>query len=82
MSLAPLAHTSGLNETYETMELILQLIKYSIYKWNICRDLEVIGLLLGVQMGYVKHQCFLCRWDSRDDNSTIFEKIGTHRNSF
>ena len=28
------------------MELVLHLIKYSIYNWNICRDLKVIDLLL------------------------------------
>ena len=47
--------------------MVLHLIKYSIYNGNICRDLKLIGLLLGLQMDYTKHQCFLCPWDSRDD---------------
>ena len=67
LSVVPLAHVSGLHETYETIELVLHLIKYSIYKCNLCRDLKQIGLLLGFQISYTKHQCFLCRWDSRDD---------------
>ena len=67
MSLAPLAYASGLKETYETMELVLHLIKYSIYNLNICKDLKVIGLFLRIQIIYTKHQCFLCRWDCRDD---------------
>ena len=37
------------------MELALYLIKYSIYYWNICRDLKVTGFLLNLQMGYTKH---------------------------
>ena len=49
------------------MELVLHLIKYSIYYRNIFKDLKVIGLLLGLQMAYTKCQCFLCPWDSRDD---------------
>ena len=62
--LAPSARASGLKETYETMELVLHLIKCSSNNWNVCRDLQVIGLLLGLQMGYTEHQCFLCRLDS------------------
>ena len=27
----------------------------------------MISLLLGLQLGYTKHVCFLCLWDSRDD---------------
>ena len=33
----------GLKETYKSMETILQLIKYSEYKWSICGDVKVIG---------------------------------------
>ena len=57
----------GLKETNKSTETILQLIKYSLRNWNICEYLKVIELLLGMQMGYTKHQCFLCRCDSRDD---------------
>ena len=31
LSLAPLAHAFGLKETYKTIELVLHLIKHSIY---------------------------------------------------
>ena len=55
-----LVHATALKETHKTMELILHLINYSAYNWNICGDLKVISLLLGMQMGYTKHQCFLC----------------------
>lgn len=63
----PVALAHGLKETYESMETILRLIKYSSHNWNICGDLKVVSLLLGLQLGYTKYMCFLCLWDSRDD---------------
>ena len=47
------------------MELHLEAIKYSEYQWSLCRDLKVIGLLMGMQAGFTKYYCFLCFWDSR-----------------
>ena len=63
----PIALAHGLKETYQSMETILGLIKYNAHNWNICGDLKVISLLLGLQLGYTKYMCFLCLWDSRDD---------------
>lgn len=63
----PVAHAVGMKETYETMEVLLKLTKYVDHKWNLCGDLKVITLLLGMQLGYTKHMCFLCLWNSRDD---------------
>lgn len=63
----PVAHAVGLKETYSIMELLLKVIRYSDYQWNICGDLKVIALLLGLQLGYTKYMCFLCLWNSRDD---------------
>ena len=48
------------------MELVLHLIKYSMYYWNICRDLKVINLLLGLQVLY-QTPMLLVSFDSRDD---------------
>ena len=70
----PLVYADGLKETYKSMETFLELIKYSEYKWSICGDLKVIGLFLGMQMGYTKHQCFPCQWDSRDDSRHYSQK--------
>ena len=42
-------------------------IRYDDQKWHICADLKVIGLLLGLQLGYTKYMYFLCLWDSRAD---------------
>ena len=63
------AHATGLNETYESMDLLLRLTKYKGHTWNICGDLKVVSLLLGLQLGYTKHMCFLCLWRRRDDEN-------------
>jgi hypothetical protein len=65
----PIAHAVRMKETYESMELILKLINYSNHNWNICGDLKVVALLLGLQLGYTRHMCFLCLWNSRDDKN-------------
>jgi len=61
----PLAHSTKLSESYETLKLALENIKYHEHEWQIYGDLKVIGLLLGLQRGYTKCPCFLCEWDSR-----------------
>ena len=63
----PLAYAVNMKESYESMNILLEAIKYSKYSWKICGDLKVISLLLGLQLGYTKHMCFVCLWDSRDD---------------
>jgi hypothetical protein len=61
----PFAHSTKLSESYETLKLVLEKIKYHEHEWQICGDLKVIGLLLGLQRGYTKCPCFLCEWDCR-----------------
>jgi hypothetical protein len=61
----PHAHSTKLCESYETLKLVLEKIKYHEHEWQICGDLKVIGLLLGQQRGCTKFPCFLCEWDSR-----------------
>ena len=78
----PLVYADGLKETYKSIETISQLIKYSENKWSICGDLKVIGLLLGMEMGYTKHQCFLCQWDSWDDSRHYNQKEWPARKEF
>ena len=52
----------------EFMEL-LRLAKYKGHTWNICGDLKVSSLLLGLQLGYTKHLYLLCLCKSRDDEN-------------
>ena len=64
---APLAHAFRMTKSYDCMETLLTLNKYEEHQWNICEDLKVEDLLLGLHMGYTKYKCYLCMWDSRDD---------------
>lgn len=64
----PVAYARNVKETYESMEAILRLIQYRQYKWLICADLKVVGILMGLKPGYAKHQCFLCMWQGRQNH--------------
>ena len=61
----PIAHSVNLKESYDSVELLLEVIKYSEYQWSLCGDPKVIGLLMGMQAGFTKYCYFLCLWDSR-----------------
>jgi len=74
----PLAHAANMKESYESM---LGKIKYYEFKWNLCGDLTVVALLLGMQLGYTKYCCFLCEWDSRDKNNHYVNKLSPKRTS-
>lgn len=49
------------------MDFLLKRIDYHNpqHKWNICADLKVVAILMGLQGGYVKYPCHLCEWNSR-----------------
>ncbi|KAL4125789.1 hypothetical protein QTP88_010029 [Uroleucon formosanum] len=83
----PIAHSVHLKESYDNMKILLDAIKYNTYKWQICGDLKVIGMLMGMQGGFTKYCCFLCMWDSRviadhyikqNWNQRIFYEPGTN----
>ena len=61
----PIAHFVYLKETIVKLLEFLDAIKYRTYGWNIRGDLEVIGLLMGLEQGLTKYCCFLCLWDCR-----------------
>ncbi len=61
----PIDHSVHLTETYDNMKILLETRQYSTYQWNICGDLKVIDMLMGMQGGFTKYCCFLCLWDSR-----------------
>lgn len=70
----PVGYYSHLKETYETMSLLLEKIRYRDYNWNICGDLKVITILMGMQTGYTKYCCFICEWDRRDRKHHYIKK--------
>lgn len=78
----PVAHAVGMKETYDSMKILLKLTNYAYHNWRICGDLKVIGLLLGIQLGYTKHMCFLCLWNSRDDANHYKVKVWPPRTDF
>jgi hypothetical protein len=47
------------------MKILLEAIQYNVQQWNICGDLKVIGMWMGIQGGFTNFCCFLCLWDSR-----------------
>lgn len=61
----PIAYSTDTKETYEKMQLILEKVKYVEHNWRLCCDLKVVAMLCGMQQGYTKYMCFLCKWDSR-----------------
>jgi hypothetical protein len=61
----PVGHSVHKNELYGNMKILMEAINYDKFKWQICCDLKVITLLLGLQQGFTKYCCFICEWDSR-----------------
>lgn len=65
----PIAYARGVKEDYDSMAAIINLINYNRYKWYVCCDLKVVGLLIGLKKGYPTNQCFMCLWEGRDNAS-------------
>lgn len=78
----PLAFTVNMKESYETMALLLEAIKYKDHEWQLCCDLKVVALLTGLQSGFTKYCCFLCLWDSRDTKNHYTVKEWPIRKSY
>jgi len=50
----PIGHSVH-NESYENTKILMEAIYYDKFKWQICGDLKVIALLLGLQHGFTKY---------------------------
>ena len=61
----PVGHSVHNKESYENMKILMEAINYDKFKWQICGELKVIALLLGLKQGFTKYCCFICEWDSR-----------------
>ncbi|GBP14416.1 hypothetical protein EVAR_92401_1 [Eumeta japonica] len=77
----PIAHAVHMKESYENMKTLLLCIKYNEHQWQICGDLKVVALLLGLQLGYTKFCCFVCEWDSRNRKEHYTKKVWPQRQS-
>jgi len=60
----PVGHSVHNRESYEYMKILMEAINHDKFKWQICGDLKVTALLLGLQQGFTKYCCFICEWDS------------------
>ena len=65
----------------KSMKLLAGKIQYDEFKWKLRGDLKVVALLLGMQLGYTKYCCFLCKWDSRDKKNHYVNKLWPKRTS-
>ena len=65
--LIPLAYSLQMKEDYENVNQLLNKINYAQFKWYVCGDFKILGILLGLQSEYTKYSCFLCLWNSRAD---------------
>ena len=61
------------------MKILIEVINYHKLKWQICGDLKVIALLLGIQ-GFTKYCCCIGEWDSRAQSLHTQERIGLPEN--
>jgi hypothetical protein len=77
----PVGHSVHNKEPYENMKILMQAINYDTFKWQICGDLKVIALLLGLQQGFTKYCCFICEWDSRPRSLHYSRKFWPARKS-
>ena len=59
------AYSCHHQESYASLEQVLKLVNYSYFKFNVCCDLKVVGLLSGIKSGFAKFQCFLCHFEGR-----------------
>ncbi|KAL4718315.1 hypothetical protein ACJJTC_009937 [Scirpophaga incertulas] len=48
----PVAYSVSMKETYDNLGAVLRAIKYEDFKWQICGDLKVIAILMGLQGGF------------------------------
>ena len=71
----PLTHPANMEKSYESMRRLLGKFRYDEFKWNLCFGLRVVALLLGMQLGYTKYCCFLCKWETRDRKNHYVYKL-------
>ena len=55
-----------MKEIHNSMEYLLSARNYQDHNWLICGDLTGLTPLGGG--GYIKYSCFLCLWNSQDED--------------
>lgn len=60
----PIAYTRTMKETYDSMKIIFEKIKYNEHQWDVSGDLKVVALIMGLQLGRTRNSCIFCTWIS------------------
>jgi len=70
----PLAHAANMKESYESVKLLLERIKYDEFKWKLYGDLKLWHSYSDCN---TKYCCFLCKWDSQDKKNHCVNKLSS-----
>ncbi|KAJ8665900.1 hypothetical protein QAD02_007562 [Eretmocerus hayati] len=70
----PLYYGPQVKECYENVKIFLNKVNYEEYRWGICGDFKIISMILGLQLGYTRHMCFSCEWNSRSKEEHYVRK--------
>ena len=66
----------------ESIEVLLEATQHNAYKWSICGELKVVGILMGIEGGFTKHCWFLCLWNSRTTKEHYIRRDWPVRESY
>lgn len=72
----PVAYSSTLKETYDSVRLVFEKCKYEDHKWDVSGDLKMVALIMGLQLGRTKTPCFICKWiatQKRINGTEVFD---------
>ncbi|XP_073436570.1 uncharacterized protein [Dendrobates tinctorius] len=64
----PVVHSVHIKEDCTSINLLLCVLKYEDYGWDIIGDFIMVTFLMGLQGGFTECPCFLCLWESWDTN--------------
>jgi len=76
----PVGHSVHNKESYENMKILMEAINYDKFKWQICGDLNVIALQLGLQQGFTKFVASFVNGTAELGLFIIQENIGLPEN--
>ena len=66
----PIAYGRKIKEVYTNVKFLFEIFQDAKHEWNVYRDFKIIDFLQRmIQSEYMKHSCFLCFWNSRDDEA-------------
>lgn len=79
-----MAYAPGVPESRDSMQAILECIKYTDFEFDIIADFKVINLLIGLgEGGASSHMpCFLCLWPQHSNKTNFEQKSWPPRSRF